>query len=528
MGIPARFLALVTGLAVALCVGTSLLLGAGNDRNDRPEKQLALVDSLNEPAPVPQAVPIAAGVLERSLTPALAPPIKDVPQPAPVGEAAAKQTMADKQVEKKPSIKVTAADPPAVVPTIPVRVTFKRRQKLDAEGLRKQLMGMPELHVDRVRGTSSNLLAMLSLHDRAQLLASRTDLAGLPMQMGPDCLLGKEPAENLQVLSRKLRIVLEASIPKDGIDIRPERTLLKELLTKWKQVDPGKVAGKGRTLEPRLQDWLTPAAVPVLMQLLQAENTPVRMVLVDVLGKIPGKVASEALANRALMDLSPEVRELAIKELKSRPVEEHATALLQGLRYPWPAVVDHAAEALVALKVDSAVEPVIRMLSEHDPALPVTVGRGPSAHPAIREVVRINHLGNCVLCHAPSTTSADLVRGAVPTAGEALPAPSSTPQYYERGSTFVRADITYLRQDFSVVQPVENHGPWPSNQRFDYLVRYRPLSEKDVAVVHRQVSERKKSPHREAMLFVLGELTGKDLGTTAADWTPLLPPEKNP
>ena len=52
----------------------------------------------------------------------------------------------------------------------------------------------------------------------------------------------------------------------------------------------------------------------------------------------------------------------------------------------------------------------------------------------VREIVRVNHLGNCILCHAPSTDRADLVRGAVPTPGQALPAPVTTPQYYERGS----------------------------------------------------------------------------------------------
>jgi hypothetical protein len=41
--------------------------------------------------------------------------------------------------------------------------------------------------------------------------------------------------------------------------------------------------------------------------------------------------------------------------------------------------------------------------------------------------VRINHLGNCLLCHSPSTSRADLVRGAVPTPGQPLPAPATTP-----------------------------------------------------------------------------------------------------
>ena len=50
-------------------------------------------------------------------------------------------------------------------------------------------------------------------------------------------------------------------------------------------------------------------------------------------------------------------------------------------------------------------------------------------------------------------------------------------QYYEStGGSFVRADVTYLRQDFSVPQPVPRPGQWPANQRYDYMVRKRFLT----------------------------------------------------
>jgi hypothetical protein len=38
------------------------------------------------------------------------------------------------------------------------------------------------------------------------------------------------------------------------------------------------------------------------------------------------------------------------------------------------------------------------------------------------------------------------------------------------------------------------------------------------------MGERKEDPHREAMLFALRELTGKDLGKTTENWATLLPP----
>ena len=54
------------------------------------------------------------------------------------------------------------------------------------------------------------------------------------------------------------------------------------------------------------------------------------------------------------------------------------------------------------------------------------------------------------------------------------PGGPTSPQYYDGDGIFVRADVTYLRQDFSVMQSVENPGKWPALQRFDFLVRIRP------------------------------------------------------
>jgi len=48
-----------------------------------------------------------------------------------------------------------------------------------------------------------------------------------------------------------------------------------------------------------------------------------------------------------------------------------------------------------------------------------------------------------------------------------VPFPGSplSPQYYQGRSRFesifVRADVTYLRQDFSLALPVANAKPWP-------------------------------------------------------------------
>jgi HEAT repeat protein len=412
-------------------------------------------------------------------------------------------TPPEKQDLPAPEVK----EQPPVKPAAP----FKRRDRLSEEELRKQLVTAPEVSLDQVPRTSTelqNLARKMSTNNvafqgPAVLLSKRTDLQGLPLRMGGDCQLGKEPAENMQVLSKKMRVVLEKTMAKD--DPRPDADKLRDAL-----------------LNDTRLDWLQPEAVPCLLQLLQAENAPVRKVLVQVLGEIKDRRATQALAVRAMMDLSPEVREAAARQLADRPREDYEPLLLAGLRYPWPAAATHAAETLAFLKDADALPQLVTMLDQPDPALPFTVRQGNRETSLIREVVRINHLSNCMLCHPPSFVRTDFIRGAVPTPGQPLPAPATTPQYYENGSVFVRADQTYLRQDFSVMQPVEPHGEWPKFQRFDYLVRTRVATPQETHLALQKKFDGTANEAHAAALFALREISGKNLGTTARDWRPLV------
>jgi hypothetical protein len=91
--------------------------------------------------------------------------------------------------------------------------------------------------------------------------------------------------------------------------------------------------------------------------------------------------------------------------------------------------------------------------------------------------------------------------------------------YYDSGvGNFVRADVVYLRQDFSVLQPVENHGKWPRLQR--YLVRQREVSAEEAECLAADLPD--PSPHREAVLFALRALTGRDAGSSSAAWRQLI------
>jgi hypothetical protein len=255
-----------------------------------------------------------------------------------------------------------------------------------------------------------------------------------------------------------------------------------------------------------------------------------------------------------VFDLSAEVREAAVGALADRPRDEYRGLLLDGLRYPWAPVADHAAEALVALDDRDALPRLTALLAEPDPAQPaprtfhdidpalirsapwpreawptaVVLDEGkigerrtgllpyPNDVPGraqaltgsvtvVREVVRVNHLRSCLLCHPPSSNRADPVRGLVPSPEQPLPPPFTTAYYDGQTGGFVRADVTYLRQDFSVPQPVADPGKWPAHQRYDYVVRtrYPTLDE-----LRRQ--EPATYPQREAVRWALREIGAKE------------------
>src|SRR5262249_12147115 len=138
--------------------------------------------------------------------------------------------------------------------------------------------------------------------------------------------------------------------------------------------------------------------------------------------------------------------------------------------------------------------------------------------PTVREVVRVNHLRNCMLCHAAQTvTSGEEFRHQVP---GLIPPPDEKVQpfsivYYDpngKGS-FIRADVTYLVQDFSVNLRVENPGKWPAEQRYDFFVRVRPAT-----VWERVLPPNKNYPQRSAVLTALRELTQMDCGEDSKNW----------
>jgi hypothetical protein len=457
------------------------------------------------------AVPALADAPVVVTTVVKAAPPRPLTPPAPKAEP--------KKIEVAPS----PAKPPVPAAVAAVQTnatqkrTFKRRHFTTDEDLRKQLVLVPELTLKSISLKSRVLLATAP-KTKKYTAEDMPDFAGLPMRMGVDCQLGKEAAENLQILSRKLRTIIAATIPKDGIDTRPNPIALRSaLFDDQKSERP---------------EWFQAEAIPTLQQFLMGENKPLRLLLVDILNEIKDRTSSRALAQRALYDLAPEVREAAVRALHGRPHDEYRSQLLDAFRYPWSPVADHAAEALVALDDCQVVPMLVDLLPEPDPSSPFR--RSPNQPKEVRELVRVNHLANCLMCHAQSLVSTDPVRGLVPSPSQPLPPPIAPTQYYE-GSTgpFVRADVTYLQQDFSVAQPVPSPGAWPVGQRFDYLVRTRIVAwpNKRPARSGEEIfkdDKRSDLPvdgveeasyeQREAVLFALRELTGKDLGASSDNW----------
>jgi hypothetical protein len=417
-----------------------------------------------------------ATVLLSGLVGALAGTPEPGKQPAPPLDNAGPERLRD-YLARVPEAALNVADSPAKPGTVKERLREQARQ------LQKQHAENPD---GFVLGLKQN----------------RPDIGGLPFLMARDCTLTAKQAKLVETMADRIRFGLLASMP-SAQDKAPRGDAKKP----WDKFDPDLFWGL-------MSDWETNALpgeewIRAFQQLLVVEDQPVRLSFVHYLRQRKGRASTVALAQHVLFDLDPKVRTEAVAALKTRPVEDYAPVLLDGLRYPWAAVADRAGRALAALNVRQAVPSLVRMLDEPDPAGPFVKGSGDKAAPVVREMVRVNHFGNCLMCHPGSTDSKDPVRGLVPVPGEPLTNPS---QY---GSVpdgiFVRADVTYLRPDFSVMHQVEKPGTWPARQRFDYLVRERVLSESERQAWQARTKLANRQPpseHRRVILLALRELNG--------------------
>jgi hypothetical protein len=252
--------------------------------------------------------------------------------------------------------------------------------------------------------------------------------------------------------------------------------------------------------------------------------------LAKYLAGIEQQEATRALARLAVYSEDGEVRRLAIEGLKKRARVDFADILWEGLSYPWPTVATNAANAIAKLRHVDLVPKLVDLLEQPDPSAPVWREVQGKKVPVIRELVRINHHRNCLLCHPPGTNPE--MRDGTPFASipmPDLPLPSQSGGYFMMLSPdiLVQIDTTYLRQDFSRYQKVPDAAPWPTLQRFDFLVRTRVLNSNELGQYRKLQEERKRSPHQEATLAALRGLTGLDAGVSADSWRQRINQAKN-
>jgi HEAT repeat protein len=443
-------------------------------------------------------------------------------------------------------------------------LVVKRRREFSEEELRKQLLWAPEVGITPADVPEMTGRFLLNQYqdpgdeylrlEPTYVVAQLPDLKTLPLRRGLASRIDANAAREIQFLGRELHRLVDQHAVMNR-DKQPSTVLIGEFM-------------KLETRADKKANWIRPEAVPTLQQILGHEDLEVRLLLVDLLGRIEGRASSLALVQRAVFDVSSEVRVAAIKALNDRPHEQFRSALVAALRYPWSPAADHAAETLAALKDRDAAPLLVRMLKEPDPTAPVArKDRLKNDHLWKWEVVRVKHKENCMLCHPPSNSGTEPAQGMVPgfavidkrrvvptaslpaslqnlvTGGSTVSqrfsntAPNTASTLLRNGYAYeptitessvapftVRGDITYLRQDFSIQLPALVTPPADfANLRFDYVVRFRPLTERQTHEWKTQTNRPETYEQRDAVLFALRELTGQDAGPTTEAWEKLYP-----
>jgi hypothetical protein len=348
-----------------------------------------------------------------------------------------------------------------------------------------------------------------------ELIHRRSDLTGLPFRMGDTCRLEEQRRIEFAVATALVRITLRgASRHNAGVEQRAEEF--------WKEYP--KIAPRKDDRSPKAG-----AHVAALMQVLGAETSAIQLGLVRHLEQVADPEASDALARLGLFTPADSVRQAALQALGKKPGNAATEVLLNGLRYPWPVVASRAAEALVQLGRKETAPQLVSLLGGRDPRLPILEEVENKKVPVVRELVRINHNRNCLLCHAPGTTIDNVMGLGMTTATIPSDPPRSSSDPYESQPSFpdnlVRIDVTYLRQDFSLMQRVANARPWPEMQRFDYFVRKRQLTKQEAEAYSNKLGKPQPgqlSPYQQAAVLALRGLTGKEAEPKAEAWRRLL------
>ncbi len=339
------------------------------------------------------------------------------------------------------------------------------------------------------------------------MLKGRHDLKGLPLVLGGACRTS-------------------------GFKARA----FKEQAALVKPLSPDQVAGSfiharmgarhSHGKEPEKAEQYLQAHIAAVRQIGGAFEGKDQLAPVRYLTSAPRVEATRELARVAVFSPYKPAREEALEALSVRREADYAPVLAEALNYPWPQVARNAADAIVKLRSKELMPHLVAMLESPDPRAPRAPreeGEGEKKAVTARELVRINHHHNCLLCHSPGQR--DRMSDETFLAEMPLPSETLSPPQSGYGSTqsplLVRLDVTYLRQDFSVMQEVKDHGSWPSAQRFDFVVWKRELTKDEAAELRKRLTPREEgvlTPYQKAAVGALRELTGRDLEAKAEVW----------
>jgi hypothetical protein len=342
----------------------------------------------------------------------------------------------------------------------------------------------------------------------------RPELQGMPFVMGAACRQDRVKAVSFQT---------SVSAVRDGLEMDSSRFAARDTTS-----DPHGPFWQTYMASTAHQGIATDHGIAALTQILAPERKTMRASLLERLKQSNRPEATRAIARSAIFDSDGDIRAAAVKALKDRPRAEYDEVLMHGLRYPLATVAKRSAQVMLALNRTDLLPNVAAVLDEAAPGDPaVQKVEGKPVH-VVHELVRINHHRNCLLCHPPSQTGETFeVPGVIPIPGMAFP--TSPKDAYgsaqSLGEPMVRADTTYLRQDFSVLMPVTGAAPWPEMQRFDFLVRTRVVEGKELAALQANIQARAAdflSDNHKAALKVLRDLSGEDAAPNAAAWQKVL------
>jgi len=355
---------------------------------------------------------------------------------------------------------------------------------------------------------------------REALFTQRDDLRGLPLVLGQACRTKVERSRLLSQATETIRNALNQQISMPLSDARNAPQRAGEQFWMAYQLAVVKEDRANAAASKEAQEDLLLVRIAALMQVLGPETSALRKGLVKYLATLSHAEASKALAKLVIFSPEDDIRQAAIDALKVRRERDYADVLLKGLRYPLPAVAQRASEALVQLERNDVVPQLVAFLDEPDARAPFQGEVKGKKGTLVRELVRVNHHRNCLLCHAPvkvDALSGEFVSADMPIPGRPLPTPS---QGYQSTipDILVRIDVTYLRQDFSMMQPVAEAHPWPTEQRFDFLVRTRALTDQEAKSFRSLFESRKENPYRDAAWAALRKLTGRDVEPSSAAW----------